>query len=84
MPGTKRGGAKTAETLVRLYGDNYYTVIGRKGGLKRSPRKKRTHCMRGHEFTPENEHWISETSRTCKTCFEIYQKDYREAMRRKV
>lgn len=32
MAGTKAGGAKTAETNRRKYGENYYAEIGRRGG----------------------------------------------------
>lgn len=36
--------------------------------LKGSPRKKKTHCKRGHEFTPENTRMCSDGSRACRTC----------------
>ena len=32
MPGTKAGGAKAASTNKKLYGPNFYAMIGRKGG----------------------------------------------------
>lgn len=32
MAGTKAGGAKAAATVRRLYGDDFYKNIGRKGG----------------------------------------------------
>ncbi len=32
MAGTKTGGAKAAEKNKQLYGDDFYTRIGRKGG----------------------------------------------------
>lgn len=34
MPGTKTGGFKTAETVKKQYGDDFYRRIGRKGGQK--------------------------------------------------
>lgn len=32
MPGTKAGAQKTVETNKKRYGEDYYKVIGRKGG----------------------------------------------------
>lgn len=32
MPGTKAGGLKAAATNKRLYGENFYANIGRRGG----------------------------------------------------
>lgn len=34
MPGTKAGGKKAAETNKRIHGDDFYKMIGRKGGQK--------------------------------------------------
>jgi hypothetical protein len=34
MPGTKEGGAKTAATNKRKFGDDYYARIGAIGGKK--------------------------------------------------
>ena len=34
MSGTKEGGRKAALKCVEKYGDNFYAVIGRKGGQK--------------------------------------------------
>jgi hypothetical protein len=35
----------------------------------RRPQKKRgTHCCHGHEFTPENTYWTSDSWRVCRTC----------------
>lgn len=39
------------------------------------PKTLRTHCQRGHEFTPENT-WVGHGSRQCRAC-------NREAMRRR-
>jgi hypothetical protein len=66
MGGTVEGGLKTAETNTRKYGADYYKRIGSKGGKRSS--NKRTHCMRGHLFTPENEH-MTHGRRTCKICY---------------
>ena len=38
---------------------------------------RKTHCMRGHEFTPENTYSYS-NQRICKICVSQYQKDYRQ------
>jgi hypothetical protein len=37
----------------------------------------RTHCSKGHEFTPENTRW-NKTGRTCRTCAHDYQITYRQ------
>ena len=42
--------------------------------LRRSPihvstiNAQKTHCIRGHEFTPENTYWVGERSRRCRIC----------------
>ena len=38
MPGTKEGGAKAAATSKLRYGDNFYGVIGSKGGKAKVPK----------------------------------------------
>jgi general stress protein YciG len=38
MAGTKAGGIRASETNRRLYGEDYYTVLGRKGGLVKVPK----------------------------------------------
>lgn len=39
MSGTKAGGAKTAKTIKLIYGDDFYSRIGRKGGKKTGIKK---------------------------------------------
>lgn len=39
MPGTKTGAAKARETNRDRWGENFYEVIGRKGGLKKGVKK---------------------------------------------
>ena len=34
----------------------------------KTPRPKRTHCKRGHEFTPENTIAYGNGTRTCREC----------------
>lgn len=34
MAGTREGGKKAKDTNKRLYGEDFYGIIGRKGGLK--------------------------------------------------
>ena len=34
MAGNKKGGAKAAETIRRLYGDDFWSKVGKKGGNK--------------------------------------------------
>lgn len=41
---------------------------------------RRTHCPKGHEFTPNNIYWeANRTSRRCKICALAWQKAWREA-----
>lgn len=39
--------------------------------------RKKTHCKRGHEFTPENT-YLKKTGRECKTCQRIWNAMYLE------
>jgi hypothetical protein len=39
---------------------------------------KRTHCIRGHEFTKENTHIHSKGYRVCKACWSFYHKKYKD------
>lgn len=45
-------------------------------GWKGRNRKPRTHCLRGHEFTPENVHRNSKGNRECRTCMKQRQEMY--------
>ncbi|GAA1099707.1 hypothetical protein GCM10009648_43930 [Tsukamurella spumae] len=38
MSGTREGGAKTAATIIKRHGKDYYKKIGAKGGRVRSPK----------------------------------------------
>lgn len=35
----------------------------------RKPQQKRTHCIHGHEYTPENTHITTVGARNCKACW---------------
>jgi len=48
------------------WGDNNVDAINK----RRHPHKAKTHCIRGHEFTPENTR-ISEGTRHCKECHRL-------------
>lgn len=37
-------------------------------GRARNRNSGRTHCKRGHEFTPENTYWFGNGKRACRTC----------------
>lgn len=39
---------------------------GRQAGVKTGHYK--THCKRGHEYTPENSLWNGGRNRSCRTC----------------
>lgn len=36
--------------------------------IVRSRRPQRTHCKRGHEYTPENTYWRPDGALTCRAC----------------
>ena len=38
----------------------------------REPRKRQTHCFKGHAFTPENTYWTWRGHRRCKTCARVW------------
>lgn len=39
---------------------------------------RKTHCKRGHEFTPENTYTApGKTGRACKACWNMHQREYR-------
>lgn len=43
----------------------------------------KTHCNRGHEFTPENTHFESGGGRRCRVCRRLREKAYRDRQRAK-
>lgn len=47
---------------------------------KRLPNARKTHCIRGHEFTEENTRW-SQHQRCCRTCQREYHKAYHKKPR---
>lgn len=42
----------------------------------------KTHCVHGHEFTPENTYWRAPNRRACKACTAKLQREY-QARKRK-
>lgn len=45
---------------------------------------RKTHCMRGHEFTPENTRIRPNGSRMCRTCRALRRRHERAAARRRM
>lgn len=46
----------------------------RKRAKPKKPKVIRTHCMRGHEFTPENVYVRPDGGKRCRTCIDEYRK----------
>lgn len=42
---------------------------------------RKTHCIRGHEFTPENTYWPAKGGRICRACARQRQVGYEKALR---
>lgn len=42
-------------------------------------RRSRTHCLRGHEFTPENTYIMRNGGRNCRACYRAYDARRRAA-----
>lgn len=49
--------------------------------IRRSPHSHKTHCIRGHEFTPDNILWQRDGGRRCRACKREYERDYMKARR---
>lgn len=70
---------------VMTQGDHARAEFRSNAGMRLPPRMSRqTHCMRGHEFTPENTyaHVIAggEVKHHCRTCHRDYERErYRRA-----
>ena len=39
--------------------------------ISRIPRHTKTHCKKGHEYTPENSYFYKETKRCCRICLRL-------------
>lgn len=59
--------------LIRLTRREHILIDGRSS----KGRKKRTHCKRGHELTPDNLYYFKDGGRYCKTCKLAYVKQRR-------
>ena len=44
--------------------------------------RNKTHCPRGHPFSPENTYITTRGSRSCRACGHAHQKAYRERLKR--
>lgn len=40
----------------------------------------KTHCKRGHEFTPDNTYWRSASRRECKECHRLREEEIRKRL----
>lgn len=47
-----------------------------KGKAPTAINARKTHCKRGHEFTPENTYRYKDGRRDCKTCMSVRMKEY--------
>lgn len=62
--------------------------VRRGDGAKGAPRgntyslnRAKTHCKRGHEFTPENTRRLNSGSRLCRTCVRAARREYKKQRR---
>jgi len=51
-----------------LYSATHAENMADSQGFHSNQNTGKTHCVRGHEFTPENT-WLSQGHRKCKTCY---------------
>lgn len=64
--------------FVGTYKDNNQDIVD-KG---RHYLSKRTHCDKGHAYTPENTYQRTPSSRRCRTCDRDYQREYQRELRK--
>lgn len=50
--------------------------------LEFRPRKKRTYCQRGHEFSDANTYWTPDGRRKCRACAKLRQARYERKRKR--
>jgi hypothetical protein len=53
-----------------------------RGGTLAAENVAKTHCINGHEFTPENTHHRSRGGRECRECMRTRARDYGRAKRK--
>lgn len=61
----------------------HLTPTGRGDNVNRGPQSNasKTHCKRGHEFTPENTyHYPNRSQRACRECHRLYELARRRAL----
>ena len=53
----------------------HHTTLGKVVGTRR-PRPLKTHCVNGHEYTPENTYWTPSRTdaRLCRICRDAHSK----------
>jgi hypothetical protein len=67
---------KPAHLEVVTMGENV-----RRGGNPAAHNARKTHCKRGHEFTPENTRISGRGRRICLACERLYRDEHREELR---
>lgn len=71
------------------YNPKHLEAVTHKENVHRSrgnPNKDKTHCKRGHAFTPENTYeylWRGQIKRACKTCKTLLMRKYRSKAKEK-
>jgi len=53
-----------------------WATLKEQNNNRRLPGRK-THCLKGHEFTPENTYVFPSGAQSCRTCFRAWRKEYR-------
>lgn len=59
-------------------------VTREENNRRRRPQELKTHCVHGHEYTPENTFWMKNGFRWCLTCKRTSAREAARRARRKV